>query len=95
MHTNTTLSTRLSGGDAAQVSAAVARAVYPATLEENRPQVVIAYPAQDCGPGLTAASLIRPLKGVILAAGPDLPARVADLRPVGSEGRSTRPPARR
>lgn len=85
LHWNTKNTTRFSGGDLAGVAAQVAQAVYPATAPENTPEVVLLYSPQDWQSGLAAASLLRPLKAVLLPMEGDIAAQIERLAPTGSQ----------
>ena len=84
LHWNTKNSTRFAGSDLATVAARVSRAVYPATQAANRPDVVIVYNPDNWQDGLAAASLLRPLNGVLLPSGPQLEQELDRLQPGGS-----------
>lgn len=84
LHWNTKNSTRFVGGDAAEVASLVARAVYPSTVDANRPDLVILYDPANWQGGLAASSLVRPLNALLLPAGPAAQAEIERLRPRGS-----------
>lgn len=84
VHWNTKNTTRFAGKGLPEVAARVARAVYPATQPENTPELVILYSPQDWPAGLAAASLLRPLKAVLLPAEGDMTGLIEQLAPSGS-----------
>lgn len=83
VHYNTKNSTRFTGANAAEIGAVVARALYPATTDVNRPDVIILYREHDWQAGLQATPLLRPLRAVLL---PDTidPQVLTDLNPARS-----------
>lgn len=85
VHWNTKNTTRFAGEDTAAVADLVARAVYPATSEAVRPDVVILYAMDDWQGGLAAASLLRPLNAVLLPASAEVGETIERLQPAGSD----------
>jgi hypothetical protein len=83
--------TRIPGADAAADAAGVARAVFPATAADTRPDVVALIDQRDWHTGVAGAVLAAtPLRSAILLSdGPELPAVSADalhaLAPKGSK----------
>jgi predicted small lipoprotein YifL len=82
--------TRVGGADALADAPAVARAVYPGTIKEARPQAVTLVDGDDWRAAISAAQLMaRPLRApVLLSDGSDLPdataAALEDLDPLGA-----------
>ncbi|MGZ8632717.1 MAG: cell wall-binding repeat-containing protein [Solirubrobacteraceae bacterium] len=83
--------TRIGGADAIANAAGVARAVFPATMPQNRPGAVALIDARDWRAGIAAAILAStPVRAAILLSnGPDLPPASRDalaaLRPLGAK----------
>ncbi|MCB8985720.1 MAG: DUF4396 domain-containing protein [Ardenticatenaceae bacterium] len=66
IHYNTKNSMRFTGADTVAIAARIAKAVYPATDPATTPDTVILYPADNWRAGLQAASLVKPLNGLLL-----------------------------
>jgi putative cell wall-binding protein len=83
--------TRIPGADAIANAAGVARAVFPATMPENRPGAVALIDARDWRAGVAGAVLAStPVRAAILLSnGPQLPdasrEALAALRPTGAK----------
>jgi putative cell wall-binding protein len=83
--------TRIPGADAIANAAGVARAVFPATMPENRPGAVALIDARDWRAGVAGAVLAStPVRAAILLSnGPQLPdasrEALAALRPIGAK----------
>jgi putative cell wall-binding protein len=83
--------TRIGGADAIADAAGVARAVFPATTPDNRPNAVALIDARDWRAGIAGAVLAStPVRAAILLSnGPDLPPATRDalaaLRPLGAK----------
>jgi putative cell wall-binding protein len=83
--------TRIGGGDPIADAAGVARAVFPATTPDNRPNAVALIDARDWRAGIAGAVLAStPVRAAILLSnGPDLPPATRDalaaLRPLGAK----------
>ena len=82
--------TRIAGADPIADAAGVARAVFPATSDETRPNAVVLIDARDWRAGIAGAVLAStPVRAaVLLSNGPELPATTRDalaaLRPTGA-----------
>jgi hypothetical protein len=82
--------TRIAGDDPIADAAGVARAVFPATSDETRPNAVVLIDARDWRAGIAGAVLAStPVRAaVLLSNGPELPATTRDalaaLRPTGA-----------
>lgn len=85
LHWNTKNTTRFAGEDLEEVAARVSRAVYPATGDTTRPDVVLLYDPDDWQGGLQATSLLRPLNGVLLPATEGADSEIERLAPLGSD----------
>jgi hypothetical protein len=83
--------TRIAGADPIADAAGVARAVFPATSEDTRPNSVALIDARDWRAGIAGAVLAStPMRAaVLLSDGPELPAAskeaLAALRPTGAK----------
>lgn len=83
--------TRIGGADSIANAAGVARAVFPATTPENRPNAVALIDARDWHAGVAGAVLAStPVRAAILLSnGPDLPPATRDalaaLQPLGAK----------
>ncbi len=83
--------TRIGGADPTANAAGVARAVFPATTPENRPNAVALIDARDWHAGIAGAVLAStPVRAaVLLSDGPDLPPASRDalaaLQPLGAK----------
>ena len=83
--------TRIGGADPIANAAGVARAVFPATTPENRPDAVALIDARDWRAGIAGAVLAStPVRAAILLSnGPELPPATRDalaaLRPLGAK----------
>jgi putative cell wall-binding protein len=83
--------TRIGGADAIANAAGVARAVFPATTPDNRPNAVALIDARDWRAGIAGAVLAStPVRAAILLSnGPDLPPATRDalaaLQPLGAK----------
>jgi putative cell wall-binding protein len=83
--------TRIGGADPIADAAGVARAVFPATTPENRPNAVALIDARDWHAGIAGAVLAStPVRAaVLLSNGPDLPPATRDalaaLQPLGAK----------
>lgn len=66
VHFNTKNSTRFYSANTSETAVLVGRAVYPATLPANTPDVIILYQEGDWQGGLAAAALLRPLNALLL-----------------------------
>ena len=83
--------TRIGGADPIADAAGVARAVFPATTPENRPNAVALIDARDWHAGIAGAVLAStPVRAAILLSnGPDLPPAtreaLAALQPLGAK----------
>ncbi len=84
-HWNTKNTTRFIGNTLEEVAAQVSRAVYPSTLPENTPSVVLLYEPADWQGGLQAASLLRLLNGVLLPASGQMLDEIEQLHPSGAD----------
>jgi hypothetical protein len=82
--------TRIAGADPIADAAGVARAVFPATSDETRPNAVVLIDARDWRAGIAGAVLAStPVRAaVLLSNGPELPGATRDalaaLRPTGA-----------
>jgi hypothetical protein len=85
LHWNTKNVTRFMGDDLATVASRVSRAVYPATMPANTPDVVLLYAPDDWQGGLAMASLLRPLNAVLLPAVSGVEDEIDRLNPQGSD----------
>jgi hypothetical protein len=83
--------TRIAGADPVADAAGVARAVFPATSDDTRPNAVALIDARDWRAGIAGAVLAStPMRAaVLLSNGPELPAAseeaLAALRPTGAK----------
>jgi hypothetical protein len=83
--------TRIGGADAIANAAGVARAVFPATTPDNRPNAVALIDARDWRAGIAGSVLAStPVRAAILLSnGPEMPAATRDaltaLRPLGAK----------
>jgi ell wall binding domain 2 (CWB2) len=83
--------TRIAGADPVADAAGVARAVFPSTTDDTRPNAVALIDARDWRAGIAGAVLASsPVRSaVLLSDGPDLPAAseeaLAALRPTGAK----------
>ena len=85
VHLNTKNTTRFDGQTLEEVAALVSQAVYPATSEEFSPDVIFLYDPENWKAGLQAASLLRPLNGLLLPATENAAEEINRLRPSGSQ----------
>jgi hypothetical protein len=83
--------TRIGGADAIANAAGVARAVFPATTPDNRPNAIALIDARDWRAGIAGSVLAStPVRAAILLSnGPEMPAATRDaltaLRPLGAK----------
>ena len=83
--------TRIGGADAIANAAGAARAVFPATTPDNRPNAVALIDARDWRAGIAGSVLAStPVRAAILLSnGPEMPAATRDaltaLRPLGAK----------